>query len=387
MLRGAPSPRCGCRSPCWPRWPWWCSPGRRCGSGGTSRPAVRPGGKRASAGPNPPPQAARSTADARTYSVRSATVRFGATVALDDVTVEVPGGASSRWSAGRRRKSTFLRAIAGEVSLDAGTVAAPPKQRLGYLPASSGSWAALTVAQNIDFVAGIYGLAGEELAARRAELLERAGLGPAVTASPRSCPAACAGSSASAWRSCTAGLLVLDEPSTGVDPVSRVDLWRLRRRPRRRRSGDHVDHVPGRGRASVEPGRPRPRTDPRAGILRQVLEAFAGAITRTKPVRTEWSWRRGRPRVLARAAPSSPRIRRRTPRSPPTWRTWSSRSRWPAATRFGVTGVLLRAGGHPPVRRVHRGGRRIDGGAPVKWSACSAPTAPGRRPSSGCSWG
>ena len=100
-------------------------------------------------------------------------------------------------------KSTLLRALAGEVSLDAGTVEAPPKQRLGYLPASSGSWAALTVTQNIDFVAGIYGLAGDELTARRAELLDRAALTPAAGGSPRSCPEGCGASSASSWRSCT----------------------------------------------------------------------------------------------------------------------------------------------------------------------------------------
>ena len=58
-----------------------------------------------------------------TYSVRSATVRFGATVALDDVTVEVPGGSVVAVVGGDGAgKSTLLRALAGEVSLDGGTV-------------------------------------------------------------------------------------------------------------------------------------------------------------------------------------------------------------------------------------------------------------------------
>ena len=96
-----------------------------------------------------------------TYAVRSATVRFRHTLALDDVSVEVPRGSVVAVVGGDGAgKSTLLRALAGEVRLDEGTVDAPQRQRLGYLPASSGSWAALTVTQNIDFVAGIYGLAG-----------------------------------------------------------------------------------------------------------------------------------------------------------------------------------------------------------------------------------
>ena len=164
-----------------------------------------------------------------TYSVRSATVRFGAAVALDDVTVEVPGGSVVAVVGGDGAgKSTLLRALVGEVSLDGGTVEAPPKQRLGYLPASSGSWAALTVAQNIDFVAGIYGLAGDELAARRAELLDRA----ALTQAAGRLAAQLSGGMRRKLGFVMAivhrpDLLILDEPSTGVDPVSRIDLWRL----------------------------------------------------------------------------------------------------------------------------------------------------------------
>ena len=54
-------------------------------------------------------------------------------------------------------------------------------------------------------------------------------------------------------------LLVLDEPSTGVDPVSRVDLWRLVSAGRRAGRGrGHVDDLPRRGRARRAPGRARP---------------------------------------------------------------------------------------------------------------------------------
>jgi ABC-2 type transport system ATP-binding protein len=233
-----------------------------------------------------------------TYSVRSATVRFGPAVALDEVTVEVPAGSVVAVVGGDGAgKSTLLRALAGEVSLDGGTVQAPPRQRLGYLPASAGSWAALTVTQNIDFVAGIYGLAGDELAARRAELLDRAALTPAAG---RLAAQLSGGMRrklgfvmAIAHRP---DLLILDEPSTGVDPVSRIDLWRLASEAAASgaavlMSTTYLDEaeraahlvVLDRGRVLVQ------------GSYDQVRAGFAGVVTRAdQPVRAEWCWRRGR---------------------------------------------------------------------------------------------
>ena len=64
-----------------------------------------------------------------TYSVRSATVRFGPAMALDDVTVEVPAGSVVAVVGGDGAgKSTLLRTLAGEVSPDHGTVQAPPRR-------------------------------------------------------------------------------------------------------------------------------------------------------------------------------------------------------------------------------------------------------------------
>jgi ABC-2 type transport system ATP-binding protein len=233
-----------------------------------------------------------------TYAVRSATVRFGPAVALDDVTVEVPGGSVVAVVGGDGAgKSTLLRALAGEVSLDAGTVEAPPRQHLGYLPASSGSWAALTVTQNMDFVAGIYGLAGAELAARRAELLDRAALTPAAGR----LAAQLSGGMRRKLGFVMAivhrpALLILDEPTTGIDPVSRIDLWRLVSEAaasgaavlmsttyldEAERAGHLV--VLDRGRVLVQGPYDRVRAD------------FAGVVTRaSQPVRAEWAWRRGR---------------------------------------------------------------------------------------------
>jgi ABC-2 type transport system ATP-binding protein len=235
-----------------------------------------------------------------TYSVRSATVRFGHALALDDVTVEVPGGSVVAVVGGDGAgKSTLLRALAGEVALDSGTIEAPPRQRLGYLPASSGSWAALTVTQNIDFVAGIYGLTGDELTARRSELLDRASLAPAAGR----LAAQLSGGMRRKLGFTMAivhrpDLLILDEPSTGIDPVSRIDLWRLTSEAAALgaavlMSTTYLDEaeraahlvVLDKGRILVQ------------GSYDQVRAGFAGAITQTgEPVRAEWAWRRGRVR-------------------------------------------------------------------------------------------
>ena len=235
-----------------------------------------------------------------TYAVRSATARFGHTLALDDVTVEVPGGSVDAVVGGDGAgKSTLLRALAGEVALESGTIEAPPKERLGYLPASSGSWAALTVTQNIDFVAGIYGLAGEELAARRAELLDRASLTPAAGR----LAAQLSGGMRRKLGFIMAivhrpELLILDEPSTGIDPVSRIDLWRLASEAAASgaavlMSTTYLDEAERAAHLVVLDG----GKILVQGSYDQVRAGFAGVVTQgDAPVRPEWAWRRGRVR-------------------------------------------------------------------------------------------
>ncbi len=232
-----------------------------------------------------------------TYSVRSATVRFGNVLALDDVTVEVPGGSVVAVVGGDGAgKSTLLRALAGEVTLDSGTIEAPPKQRLGYLPASPGSWPALTVTQNIDFVAGIYGLTGEELTARRAELLDRASL----TSAAGRLAAQLSGGMRRKLGFIMAvvhqpALLILDEPSTGIDPVSRIDLWRLASEAAASgaavlMSTTYLDEAERAAHlVALDSGKILVQ-----GSYDQVRAGFTGLVTQTdRPVRTEWAWRRG----------------------------------------------------------------------------------------------
>ena len=164
-----------------------------------------------------------------TFAVRSAVVRFGDTLALDDVSLQVePGSVVAVVGGDGAGKTTLLRTLVGKVQLERGEVDAPSPQAIGYLPATAGSWPSLTVAQNMDFVGGIYGLSGKALVSRRDELLGRASLLDVVD---RLASQLSGGMRRKLGFSMAMlhdpPLLVLDEPSTGIDPVSRVDLWRL----------------------------------------------------------------------------------------------------------------------------------------------------------------
>jgi ABC-2 type transport system ATP-binding protein len=164
-----------------------------------------------------------------TYGVEHATVHFGDVTALRDVSVAVPEGQVTAVVGGDGAgKTTLLRALVGEVSPDGGTVTAPDAHRLGYLPATTGSWLELSVQENVDFVGSSFGLSRATLSQRANALLERAGLDRARDRLSRDL----SGGMKRKLGFCLAmlaepDLLVLDEPSTGVDPVSRVDLWRL----------------------------------------------------------------------------------------------------------------------------------------------------------------
>ncbi|TDT15409.1 ABC-2 type transport system ATP-binding protein [Ilumatobacter fluminis] len=231
-----------------------------------------------------------------TFGVNNATVTFGGVTALDDVTVDVPARTVVALVGGDGAgKTTLLRALVREVALDSGEVRAPDKPCLGFLPASSGSWASLTVAQNIDFAGGVYGLTGDALDTRRSELLGAADLTDAADrlASQLS------GGMRRKLGFCMAivhqpDLLVLDEPSTGVDPVSRIDLWRLIASAAAGgtaviMSTTYLDEAERAGQLHVlDAGHILTE-----GTYQQVRDHFDGTVTRGTPSRPEWSWRRG----------------------------------------------------------------------------------------------
>jgi len=233
-----------------------------------------------------------------TYVVRSVAVRFGDTIALDDVSLEVePGSIVAVVGGDGAGKTTLLRSLVGKVQLERGEVDAPSPEAIGYLPATAGSWPSLTVAQNMDFVGGIFGLSGKALVSRRDELLDRASLLDVVD---RLASQLSGGMRRKLGFSMAMlhdpPLLVLDEPSTGVDPVSRVDLWRL------------VSEAAAAGAAVVMSTTYLDEAERAAsllaldggrvlasGTLQEVLDSFDGAVARTAtPKRRAWAWRRGR---------------------------------------------------------------------------------------------
>ena len=163
------------------------------------------------------------------WGVEDLTVRYGGRVALAGVGFEARDGAVTAVVGGDGAgKTTLLRALAGAVRPSAGTVRRPPARRIGYLSAGPGVYRDLTVDENLTFSGTAYGLRGHELAARAGELLERTGL---TRARDR-----LGGQLSGGMRQKLAlamallhrpELLVLDEPTTGIDPVSRAELWRL----------------------------------------------------------------------------------------------------------------------------------------------------------------
>ena len=163
------------------------------------------------------------------WGVRDLTVRYGRRTALDAVTLEVPAGSVTAVIGGDGAgKTTLLRALAGVVRPAAGSVRRPDKRRVGYVAGASGVYEDLSVDENVAFVADAYGIGGDERDERVATLLAETGL--AGTG------ARLAGRLSGGMRQKLAfalamlhepDLLVLDEPTTGVDPVSRAELWRL----------------------------------------------------------------------------------------------------------------------------------------------------------------
>ncbi|MGB5760126.1 MAG: ABC transporter ATP-binding protein [Acidimicrobiales bacterium] len=162
-----------------------------------------------------------------TWGTSGLTVRFGDRVVLEDVTISIePGVVHAVIGGDGAGKSTLLRVLAGLGLEHNGDVVLPAQDRIGYMPSAGGVFGDLTVAENMDFVAAAYRL--RDWKTRGDELLERAGLlrfGDRLV-----------GDLSGGQRRKLAGsmallpkpeLLVLDEVTTGVDPVSRMELWRI----------------------------------------------------------------------------------------------------------------------------------------------------------------
>src|SRR5262245_33445648 len=176
---------------------------------------------------------------ARAIEARHLTRRFGAFVAVNDVSFEVRAGEVFGFlGSNGAGKSTTIRMLCGLIKPTSGTaivggidVGSDPegvKKRIGYMSQRFSLYEKLTVDQNIAFFGGIYGLSADRLASRREFVLDMAGL--------RGRERTLTGALSAGWRQRLAlgcailhepPIVFLDEPTGGVDPLSRRQFWRL----------------------------------------------------------------------------------------------------------------------------------------------------------------
>ena len=171
--------------------------------------------------------------------VKELTRRFGTFTAVDHVSFDVGAGEIFGFlGANGAGKSTTIRMLCGLLRPTSGTatvggvdVTRDPeavKRRIGYMSQRFSLYEPLTVDQNIRFFGGVYGLSGKALEERRAFVLEMAGLKGRENTLTRDL--------AGGWRQRLAlgcailhqpSIVFLDEPTGGVDPLSRRQFWNL----------------------------------------------------------------------------------------------------------------------------------------------------------------
>jgi len=159
--------------------------------------------------------------------------------ALDGISLEVAHGTlTALVGPDGAGKTTLIRLAAGLMTADNGElkilgvdVAADPQQvqdRIGYMPQRFGLYEDLSVQENLDLYGDLHGVTAEERRARYPRLMEMTALGPFTQ---RLAGRLSGGMKQKLGLACTLvrapELLLLDEPTVGVDPLSRRELWAI----------------------------------------------------------------------------------------------------------------------------------------------------------------
>jgi ABC-2 type transport system ATP-binding protein len=157
--------------------------------------------------------------------------------ALDGVSIEVQAGElTALVGPDGAGKTTLIRLMAGLLAADAGTLrvlgidpAAQPQRvqdRIGYMPQKFGLYEDLTVQENLDLYADLHGVTAAERSRRYPQLMAMTDLGRFTG---RLAGRLSGGMKQKLGLACTLvrspELLLLDEPTVGVDPLSRRELW------------------------------------------------------------------------------------------------------------------------------------------------------------------
>ena len=174
-----------------------------------------------------------------TISAQELTRRFGTFVAVDHVSFDVGRGEIFGFlGANGAGKSTTIRMLCGLLKptsgsatvggIDVGRNPEGVKQRIGYMSQRFSLYELLTVSQNIEFFGGLYNLDGQTIRLRHDFVVEMAGLRGHEHVRARDLPG---GYRQRLALGCAIlhepPILFLDEPTGGVDPLSRRQFWRL----------------------------------------------------------------------------------------------------------------------------------------------------------------
>ncbi|HEX6179430.1 MAG TPA: ABC transporter ATP-binding protein [Thermoanaerobaculia bacterium] len=176
---------------------------------------------------------------AKAIVARDLTRRFGAFTAVDHITFDVNVGEVFGFlGANGAGKTTAIRMMTGLLAPSAGearvagfdvaTEAEKIKRAIGYMSQKFSLYEDLTVRENALLYGGIYGLSGAEVRERLGRMLDRLGLAHAGNHRVKSLPLG--------WRQKLAfsvallhqpKIVFLDEPTSGVDPITRRQFWEL----------------------------------------------------------------------------------------------------------------------------------------------------------------